>query len=1223
MNEVESLQKTQYNKNQKLIYETIKQDIMSLANIKNKFNDIVRKNHLMNQKQLIKGEKSFFSKKNNIKNNVLNENHCKYNKPSLINLEKKINKRFKKFYFTSIDFYNTKIINEIISNENSHIVAEFKDFLIKDDYSEFIQRFYNIDDSVFLLKQIFEYYKLSSVVYPNYILLPENKYIYRNIQKKQKIIDDQQEQEERIIDEEKKKKNLTEREKDKSEKVFDSKIIDSILNQSNTSQIQKCVFGVSNETSFEIEENNNIYNLVRNIKKAEENIYSKNNEKNRSINNNNLKTNKNNNKNNNNNIYKNNLNEDQNKLNNQKKKNMNKMKQFINNNINENKIKTRNINIFTEFSNFAKTHSNLMPNFGNLRNVNKGRNIYSLYISKNTENQNSKRTNNNNKNKATFTTNYINDKSINLTNENIKNAITLSKNKKGHKKYIKTNIDSESNKEELDNVYKPDLKTYNNSIENNSISSKNLKLNDKKSEKMGNSKKDFKIKKPPLPNIEFSKEELAQINGKIIKKTIINELLSSLGTSFKETLKNPKLTESQKEFSNSINKTDRNRNIKSNKNLNTNDNYLNIKKKMNNTRNISDIIGDSYKYLNNNSKTLTNGKSNKQISLDIELINNKINIINNEQAISSTFENHNKDSNLNMNLTTERNTIAACRNEERYQYNVKQFMNTKNSNFKEKSLDKDIKNEYKFNPVTNKVKGRNKISSKKNDSHYTNSIANNNNNNRKPIYNKKSRNKSNNLYNNNLTYAMVNMKKYINNNSMYINEKSTNYKKVSFNNKINQHETISVIPTSLKDKLKLNFDFLKQTEIAQIENYGKKIQPPNRDFFLTSKNSQNIHKDLNKNNNKHNKNNSILIHNQKPNDYPLSARVHKVNAHRSCNNHYNKNIDNVNNKYYGIFKNSKKIKNKGLKTSMVEPHIGNILFGYSNSYKNKSRYIQKIQHTNANNQKQNLILSNIINKKDEENFKSIKNNTISQENSRQKKKRKISNHIYSNSNCNKTDLNSLINNNYNTISNKPRSRSKNSHNYNINHDNNINEEKNKPKNNLMNSPNKINRIPKNINSNKKTNNINKEKFIIPIKRMNDQNERYYNIEVNINDIKEKANDSKEKFSAGKINKETNKQHIKLNSTTQFSTGSLNINFNNYINNYCLNYNNKSLVTTNQNKPKLTKMEPKNYKRIKNVKNNIKEFQINGFDKIIKNKKNNFVPMTLTDRNNQDNMDFHK
>ena len=66
-----------------------------------------------------------------------------------------------------------------------------------------------------------------------------------------------------------------------------------------------------------------------------------------------------------------------------------------------------------------------------------------------------------------------------------------------------------------------------------------------------------------------------------------------------------------------------------------------------------------------------------------------------------------------------------------------------------------------------------------------------------------------------------------------------------------------------------------------------------------------------------------------------------------------------------------------------------------------------------------------------------------------------------------------------------------------------------------------------------------------------------------------------------------------------------------------------MTNENQNKLKLTKKEPKNYKRIKNIKNNIKGIQINGFDKILKNKKNNFIPMTLTDRNKQTNMDYHK
>ncbi len=45
-------------------------------------------------------------------------------------------------YLTSRDFYNVKIINDIIYNECTHIVSVFKDFLIYDDISEFLKRFY-------------------------------------------------------------------------------------------------------------------------------------------------------------------------------------------------------------------------------------------------------------------------------------------------------------------------------------------------------------------------------------------------------------------------------------------------------------------------------------------------------------------------------------------------------------------------------------------------------------------------------------------------------------------------------------------------------------------------------------------------------------------------------------------------------------------------------------------------------------------------------------------------------------------------------------------------------------------------------------------------------------------------------------------------------------------------------------------------------------------------
>jgi hypothetical protein len=51
-----------------------------------------------------------------------------------INLNKK--------YLTSKEYYNAKIINDIIYNEQTHIVSVFKDYLIYDDISEFLKRFY-------------------------------------------------------------------------------------------------------------------------------------------------------------------------------------------------------------------------------------------------------------------------------------------------------------------------------------------------------------------------------------------------------------------------------------------------------------------------------------------------------------------------------------------------------------------------------------------------------------------------------------------------------------------------------------------------------------------------------------------------------------------------------------------------------------------------------------------------------------------------------------------------------------------------------------------------------------------------------------------------------------------------------------------------------------------------------------------------------------------------
>ena len=91
---------------------------------------------------------------------------------------------------TSRDYYNSKVVSDIMYNESRNIVSLFKDYLIFDDFSEYLKREYKANESVGRLPQVFEFYTKYSKVYPNYVVIPENKYMFKNIEKKQKLIDE-------------------------------------------------------------------------------------------------------------------------------------------------------------------------------------------------------------------------------------------------------------------------------------------------------------------------------------------------------------------------------------------------------------------------------------------------------------------------------------------------------------------------------------------------------------------------------------------------------------------------------------------------------------------------------------------------------------------------------------------------------------------------------------------------------------------------------------------------------------------------------------------------------------------------------------------------------------------------------------------------------------------------------------------------------------------------
>ena len=180
-------------------------------------------------------------------------------------LQKYVHKHFISFYKNSKNDYNIRMIEDILNNESTHLVAEFKDYLIMGDITEFLQKSYNIKECKKYLPKIYEYYNSCSVIFPNYVNLQESKYIYKNIRKKQKVIDNQQEQEEK--QEKIKKGNLK---LENNEDFFTTKTFNSILEQTNTSNV-RLFFGLNDA----VDANETPNDIVDKLEKAEKEAIKK------------------------------------------------------------------------------------------------------------------------------------------------------------------------------------------------------------------------------------------------------------------------------------------------------------------------------------------------------------------------------------------------------------------------------------------------------------------------------------------------------------------------------------------------------------------------------------------------------------------------------------------------------------------------------------------------------------------------------------------------------------------------------------------------------------------------------------------------------------------------------------------------------------------------------------------------------------------------------------
>ena len=90
------------------------------------------------------------------------------NKAKVERLKAGIKKTFsllRKRNLHSNESYNIKQINDIVYNEKAHVVACFKDFLIFDDSSEFLKRYYKSKEIEERLPRLYDYYENYSSYY--------------------------------------------------------------------------------------------------------------------------------------------------------------------------------------------------------------------------------------------------------------------------------------------------------------------------------------------------------------------------------------------------------------------------------------------------------------------------------------------------------------------------------------------------------------------------------------------------------------------------------------------------------------------------------------------------------------------------------------------------------------------------------------------------------------------------------------------------------------------------------------------------------------------------------------------------------------------------------------------------------------------------------------------------------------------------------------------------
>ena len=179
------------------------------------------------------------------------------------NLESRARYKLVKRYNKPLSYHDKKMINDILYNEQTHYVEEFKEYLIYEDYNEFLKKFYKTKELDIKLPKILFFYEKYSKIYPNYTVIPESKYMYKNIKRKQKMIDQMQnnKNKNRDFESEEDEDSI----EDVSNTVFSSRIMNSICRRTLTT-INKSDNDGNSEKSINdfLDKINNIENRINN-----------------------------------------------------------------------------------------------------------------------------------------------------------------------------------------------------------------------------------------------------------------------------------------------------------------------------------------------------------------------------------------------------------------------------------------------------------------------------------------------------------------------------------------------------------------------------------------------------------------------------------------------------------------------------------------------------------------------------------------------------------------------------------------------------------------------------------------------------------------------------------------------------------------------------------------------------------------------------------------------